>query len=63
MDQDQARHHAFVTASLDAAGIHPSDEELAVLARRYPAMRRQVERFYAVDTDDVAPVLRLRAGE
>jgi hypothetical protein len=63
MDEEKGRDLAFVTAALEAAGIHPSHEELAVLARRFPGMRRQVERFYAVDTGDAAPVVRLRVGE
>jgi hypothetical protein len=68
MDDDQARDDrardlAFVTTALGSAGIRPSDDELAALARRVPTLRRQVARFYAVDAGDAAPIGRLRAGE
>ncbi len=52
----------FVRAMLGAAGIHPSEPEFQALAAAYPAVRLQVEGFYAVDTGDEAPASMLRAA-
>lgn len=43
---------AVVRALLSAHGLHVSDRETAALARLYPAIRRRMERLYAVDCGD-----------
>jgi hypothetical protein len=50
-----------VRALLAAAGITPSDEEIDVLGKTYPGLRRQVDRLYAVETGDLPPAGMLRA--
>lgn len=54
---------ALVAGMLAAAGITPSEEELATLGRLQPGLRRQVDGLYAVDTADVAPTIRFRPAE
>ena len=39
------------------------DEEAARLAGLYPALRRSVDRFYDVTTEDALPAARFDAGE
>ncbi|MGE3448420.1 MAG: amidase [Microbacteriaceae bacterium] len=52
---------SMVTALLDAAGIRPSEQEIAVLAAGYPIMRETADALHAVTDDrDVAPILAFR---
>jgi hypothetical protein len=44
-----------VRALLEAARIHPDDDEVASLARQYPGLRREIEGLYRVPADDDAP--------
>jgi hypothetical protein len=50
-----------VRALLDAAGIHPAEDEIRALARAYPGLRRQVDALYRVPTGDDAPAAMLHA--
>ncbi|MPY95037.1 MAG: hypothetical protein GEV08_18850 [Acidimicrobiia bacterium] len=54
---------ALVAGMLASAGVQPSEEELATLGRLHPALRRQVDRLYAVDVGDAAPVAAFRPGD
>lgn len=49
---DAQGHVAHVRATLAAAGITPTDDEVAILARRLPDLRRQVDRLHAVAVGD-----------
>jgi hypothetical protein len=58
-----ARATALVAGTLAAAGIAPSDKELAILGRRYGGLRRQVDSLYAVEVGDDAPASQFRTAE
>jgi hypothetical protein len=52
-----------VRTLLAAAGITPSDEDIDLLGKAYPGLRRQVDRLYEVDTGDLPPAGMLRVAE
>ena len=60
---DEADARGTVDALLRAAGVAVPDEEAARLAGLYPALRRSVDRFYDVTTEDALPAARFDAGE
>ncbi|MBM3683328.1 MAG: hypothetical protein FJW83_02120 [Actinobacteria bacterium] len=49
-----------VRTVLAGAGIIPPDRELELLARVLPTLRAQMDRAYALDTGEVAPVATFR---
>ena len=48
-------HADLVRDLLSGSGIHPDDEDLAVIVAGYPAAREMVDRLYAVSTEDRGP--------
>ena len=50
-----------VKALLELAGITAPDHDLASLAKQLPALRRKVDRFYEVDTNDEVAASVFRA--
>jgi hypothetical protein len=52
-----------VRVLLDLAGIQPSDAEIEAFIASFPSTRASVERLWAVDLADEAPVTVFRAGE
>ena len=48
---------ATVRAFLEAAGIAPSDEELAKFVEMYPALRKGADKLYGDEWRDEEPAL------
>ncbi len=49
--------HVVVATLLAAAGVHPGEGDLAILAGLYPAIRARMARLSELDVSDGGPVL------
>lgn len=52
-----------VRTLLETQGLELPDEDLAALVRQYPAMRRRMERMYAIDATDEVTAAVVRADD
>lgn len=62
-DGHEGSDRQLVAGLLQAAGLNPPPEEVDRLTELYPALRRSLDRFHAVDVGDEVAAAVFRAGE